>query len=183
MLGQLTSPWRLRGADQRAVSLARHDGGASAIEFAFLAPLAAAGMLLLGLIGIQLEHYIKMDQILRAGAAFAIVDPGDSMVTQRMREIARLKGYDAVETEPGSVPGVLHVQGVRTCLCPSDLENMADCSMICPNQRPAIVRYRLVTTYREPISVQIQRSLARLGVRFVIHEIPDPSLAMEVMIR
>ena len=171
---------RMRSVFEKFKSLFRHEGGSLAVEFALLSPLLAGGVLLLGMLSVEVNHRIKMDQILRAGAAVAINDPGQVAVTQRMKEVALSKGYSAISTEPGTVAGVLHMQSVRSCFCPENPNGNVGCGNICANQRPTVVRYHLEVFYRDALTHRIIQAVSRigLGIGFV-----DPFLTAQVVVR
>jgi len=171
---------RMRTVFGKRKSLFRHEGGSPAVEFALLSPLLAGGVLLLGLLSVQINHRIKMDHILRAGAAIAIDDPGDAAVTQRMRAVALSKGYSNIITQPGTLPGVLHMQSVRSCFCPEQPDGNVGCANICMNQRPTVVRYHLEAFYRDALTHRIVVALSRmrLGIALV-----DPFLTAQVVVR
>jgi len=171
---------RMRGMFGKFKSLFRHEGGSPAVEFALLSPLLAGGVLFLGMLSVDINHRIKMDHILRAGAAVAINDPGQNAVVQRMREVALSKGYSAISNQPGTVPGVLHMQSVRSCFCPEQPNGNVGCANICVNQRPTVVRYHLEAFYREPLIHRIIIALSRIGLAIPFL---DPFLTAQVVVR
>jgi len=173
---------RMRGTFERFISLSRQEEGVSAIEFAILTPLLIVAILSMGLISVLINHRIKMDQILRAGAAVAISDPGGTAVTQRMREVALSKGYSSINTTPGTVPGVLHMQSVRSCFCPEAPNGNLGCNAICFNQRPVVVRYILEAGYRDPLTYRFNDMMRRIGLNFVI-AYTDPFVRAQVVVR
>ncbi|WP_414472846.1 hypothetical protein [Microvirga sp. M2] len=173
---------RTRCTARRFTLLLGRQEGASVIEFALFSPLLAAGLLSLGLFGVQINNYIKMDQILRAGAAYAMTDPGNDAFIQRLEDIARSKGYTAVNTEEGNIPGVLHVQGGRNCFCPGD-ETDLGCLLPCEGRRPAVVRYFLIADYREPIAYDFMQALIRISPDFAVRAMSDIELHRQVVVR
>lgn len=138
---------RIRRTFLKLKSLLHHEKGSSVIELALVLPLLGAGVLLIGAVGIQLKHYIHAHQILRAGVAAAMHDPGPDAVLQQMRDVATGKGY-TVRTQPGSVPGEITLTSRKECICPYTLTYI-DCSSVCPAQRPATVLYVLTAYYRD----------------------------------
>lgn len=172
---------RTRDASRALPFLFRCERGGSAIEFALLAPLLIGAVLVLGLLGIQINHRIKMDQIVRAGALLAVTDPGSAAIEQRMREVALAKGYENINTQGGSVPGVLHLQSPRSCFCLTTL-NSVICGTECPDQRPAIVRYTPEAAYVEPLTFHLMIAMSRI-IRGAGLGIAEPWLRLEVVIR
>ncbi len=173
---------RMRHAFERIKFFSRQEEGVSAIEFAILTPFLVAAILALGLISVLIDHRIKMDQVLRAGAAIAISDPGAAAVAQRMREVALSKGYSSINTTPGTVPGVLHMQSVRSCFCPEAPNGNLGCNAICFNQRPVVVRYILEAGYRDPLTYRFNDIMRRIRLNFVI-AYTDPFVRTQVVVR
>lgn len=172
----------MRNASKAFMFRLRREEGVSAIEFALISPLLAAGILFLGLVGLQINHHIKIDQILRAGAVAAANDPGGSAVLQRMTEVASAKGYDAINVgEGGNTPGVLILTSARMCFCYTETEG-TNCGAVCPDQRPAVVQYRTTAVYREPLAARFLEALSQVIQGFGL-EVDDISLRAQVMVR
>ncbi len=168
---------RLKRALSRLKSILPHEEGVTAIEFALLSPLLVGAVLLIGLFGLQINHYIKLDQILRAGAALAITDPGDTVVLERMRAVALEKGY-TLRSKAG--PDALVLQSVRGCFCPG-INGALGCDQICPGQRPTVVRYTLDAFHSQNSLVDaLFMRLAKIGFGPVFY---DPFVSTQVTVR
>jgi Flp pilus assembly pilin Flp len=166
-----------RGLKRVLKSFLRREEGASVLEFALLSPLAAGAILVLGLLILQIGHRIKMDQIVRAGAAIAITDPGQEAVLERMRAAALNKGYI-----PGPVagPDILVIQSVRTCFCPGQNMDM-NCDQICPGQRPTVARYTLSALFIDAWTMGVNNRLRAL--RFPQVAFANPFVNTQVTVR
>lgn len=133
----------LRRAFRRFGYFSKHETGAAVLEFAFIAPVLVSFVAILGMIGIEVRDFIKVDQILTAGAAVAIGDPGDAAVVLRMRQVAVAHGYTIADSPVAPGDDRLMLQSARQCFCPNNPEPIADCTQICTDLRPSGVRYTL----------------------------------------
>jgi len=150
---------------RKIASLLRHKEGGIAVEFAILSPFAAAALLFLSMVGVNVYQRIDIEQILRVGAEAARNDPGWEAVEERMRQIALAKGYTL--GNPGETLGFdrLSLIAARACACPGSQLVTIDCSSICPGDRPPLLQYELVANFHRAAEAGLLRALGRLGFR------------------
>lgn len=127
-----------------AVARLRSDRrGASAVEFALIAPLIATA--LLGVVDLGRAEYEKMslDHALRAAAQKAMSDPGTAAVEQVLREAAAANFTDA----NGVLSSDLTIAPpARFCACPDNMTAAVACSTTCPNGRHTYVYYKMTAS-------------------------------------
>jgi len=135
-----------------------------AVEFTLLAPMLIVGLLFSGILGVRAYHWINVEQILAAGVEAAARDPGQEQVLTRMQAAAQAKGYVLSTTVP--IPDdELFLFVARNCSCPETLDvAQANCAVLCPSQRPVIIRYTFFGTRPMLFERVMQQSLASLGI-------------------
>lgn len=116
--------------------------GASAIEFALLAPILALSFLATVDLGLGLGERMTMDHVLRSGAQVALQDPGASTVTSVMQAAAEANFTIAGSVDPAPADA-LTVSTVKFCACPNSTGVAVDCTTICTGTVPTFVYYRM----------------------------------------
>ncbi|MBC7285326.1 TadE/TadG family type IV pilus assembly protein [Hoeflea sp.] len=105
------------------------DRGASAVEFALLAPFLIVALLGTADIGRALAEQMAIGSLLRTGAQSALAG-GDLATINQVLDVA--KG------DPSVVVGV-----ARICACPENSQAPVDCSTTCTGQAPTNIYYSL----------------------------------------
>ena len=115
------------------------EAGASAIEFALLAPLLVLGCLATADIGLAVTQKMVIDQSLRAGAEGAMRDLGQEKVRELVSTAATKKtGVISTATSSPSVTVA------RFCACPDNVSTSVSCtSGTCSDSAKPAVVYRL----------------------------------------
>lgn len=124
--------------------LRRDRRGASAVEFALVAPLIAPALLAVVDLGRAEYEKMSLDHALRAAAQKAMSDPGTAAVEQVLREAAAANFTDA----NGVLSSDLTIAPpARFCACMvNDKAVPAACSTTCPNGRHTYVYYRMTAS-------------------------------------
>lgn len=122
-------------------TLRRDEGGASATEFALLAPILVFSFLAMVDIGRAVFEKIAIDQSLRAGFEAAMSDPGEATVNDivadaagEMFKVKSSRGTGGQGENSGYQSGstdTLSISVRRYCACPKDLETSISCSTRC----------------------------------------------------
>lgn len=124
----------------------RDQHGASAIEFAMLAPVLVMACLATVDVGMAISERMGMDYILRAGSEGAKVDLGEEEVKTLVADAASQSFTVASETDGDiqSSPTDLDVTVDRFCSCPGSIGTPADCDApACPGAVDPYLFYRL----------------------------------------
>lgn len=118
----------------------RSDGGASAVEFALVAPILAF-VLLAGVdLALAISERMAMDHALRAGAQTALAqDPGDSGVLQVIRDTAE-QNFPAAD---GGLDPEVALSATRFCACAEDPDYAVSCGTVCSGSTPTVIFYRM----------------------------------------
>jgi len=111
--------------------------GASATEFALLAPLLALALLSATDLGLAEYQKMSMDHALRAAAQKAMSDPGAEAARQIASEAA------AANFSAASGADSLTISARRFCACPDNLSVEVACTTSCANGRHTYIYYRL----------------------------------------
>ncbi|WEX90760.1 AAA family ATPase [Sinorhizobium garamanticum] len=122
------------------------EAGASAVEFALIAPVLALALVAMADLGFAIYERMTLDHALRAGAQAAMADPGATQVYKVMQSTLAKSANPANAT-------VAAVN--RYCACPESAdvkpEAAPECGKTpCANSAPELVFYRLdaATLYR-----------------------------------
>jgi pilus assembly protein CpaE len=115
------------------------EAGASAIEFALLAPALVLACLATADIGLAVTQKMVIDQSLRAGAEGAMRDLGQEKVRELVSTAARkTTGIISTTTNAPSV------SVARFCACPEDVSTSVSCATgVCSSSAKPAVIYRL----------------------------------------
>jgi len=160
----------------------KHKSGSAVIEFAFIAPILVFFVAVLGVIGIELRDFIKLDQILTAGAAVAISDPGDDAVVLRMRQVALAHGYTVADGPIYNGDDRLSIMSARQCFCTNNPDFIAECSQLCSNKRPPAIRYTLTSSISASLVVRLFNVVGELPASFPFLT-TSPTLNKQVVVR
>lgn len=123
------------------VSFRSNENGASAVEFALIAPMLAAGFAVMTDIGMAINESMLIDNTLRAGAQSAMQDPGSDKV-RRVMDVIHSRG-----ASPSKVTAAFTAN--RYCLCPEDLDvpdATHDCGTACETDEDQQIFYELRAT-------------------------------------
>lgn len=136
-------PLALRRIGKR---LSRDEKGAAAIEFGLMAPILTIGLLAAVDLGFAEYERMTMDHVLRASAQYAMSDPGETQVCQRLRSIAAKQYSNDVSPtcdDPNYSAAKMNVTVDRFCACPGNESVPVDpCSTPCGSEF-TYVYYRL----------------------------------------
>ena len=106
------------------------EGGASAIEFALLAPLLVMACLATVDVGMAISERMDLDYVLRAGSEGAMVDLGEDRV-ESLVEDAASESFKIAPDEGGDIgtgsPTDLDVTVDRFCSCPGTNNAPTNC--------------------------------------------------------
>ena len=120
--------------------LRRNEDGASATEFALLAPLLVFSFLAMVDVGRAVFEKIAIDQSLRAGFEAAMIDPGEAQVASIIADAAgeMFKVTFPADTQTDADNGyetgtsnTLKVSVDRYCACPTAVETALSCTTRC----------------------------------------------------
>ncbi len=122
-------------------SFLREEAGASAVEFALLAPVLIFALLATADVGLAVHQKLLVDQSLRAGSEAAIRDFGQDAVRDVV-SAAISRGNPS--TYPAATRPTVAV--VRFCACPDSISTAVSCtSGTCSAKKPNTF-YRLTAT-------------------------------------
>ncbi len=124
---------------KKAGELKTSEAGASAVEFALIAPVLALGLVATADIGLAIHERMTIDHVLRAGAQAAMADPGAVQVQKVL--------VSTLAQSPGLASTTLP-EVKRYCACPENAdvapEAAPQCGTVpCANAKPQFVYYRL----------------------------------------
>ncbi|MGH0356775.1 AAA family ATPase [Sinorhizobium meliloti] len=155
--GKPKAPSTLR---KKAGELKTSEAGASAVEFALVAPVLALGLVATADLGLAIHERMTIDHVLRAGAQAALADPGAAQVQKVL--VSTLAQSPRVAS--ATLPAVK-----RYCACPENAdvapEAAPQCGTVtCANAKPQFVYYRLAAakSYR-PMSLPAVLPVFELG--------------------
>lgn len=132
-------PWpMIRAVGSRLI---RHEEGAAAIEFGLVAPILTLGVLVATDLGRAEYERMTIDHTLRSAAQYAMADPGEAAVCQRVLSLAQ-KHFDVGTACTGGETAPLKVKVSRYCACPTAPETPVLCSADC-NADHTYVYYNL----------------------------------------
>lgn len=119
----------------------RSDGGASAVEFALVAPILAF-VLLAGVdLALAISERMAMDHALRAGAQTALAqDPGQTAVLQVIRDTAE-QNFPAAD---GGLDPELALSATRFFACAEDPDFAVAPATVCVGGTPTVIYYRMI---------------------------------------
>ncbi|MFQ6180639.1 AAA family ATPase [Sinorhizobium meliloti] len=145
---------------KKAGELKTSEAGASAVEFALIAPVLALGLVATADLGLAIHERMTIDHVLRAGAQAAMADPGAEQVEKVL--VSTLAQSPALAS--AALPAVK-----RYCACPENAdvapEAAPQCGTVtCANAKPQFVYYRLAVakSYR-PMSLPAVLPVFELG--------------------
>ncbi len=155
--GKPKAPSTLR---KKAGELKTSEAGASAVEFALIAPVLALGLVATADLGLAIHERMTIDHVLRAGAQAALADPGAAQVQKVL--VSTLAQSPRLAS--ATLPAVK-----RYCTCPENAdvapEAAPQCGTVtCANAKPQFVYYRLAAakSYR-PMSLPAVLPVFELG--------------------
>jgi len=126
-------------------SWAKHEDGASAVEFSLFLPVIFFGCVTMGDIGLAVQQRMTLDQVVRAGAQIAMQDPGEEQVMSALKLSASknfaLEGSE--DDQRGIVNDPVSVDVARYCSCPDDRAAPVSCSSPCVEEMVPFVFYRM----------------------------------------
>jgi pilus assembly protein CpaE len=118
------------------------ESGASAVEFALIAPVFGLALLAAVDVGMAENERMSVDHALRAAARAASSDPGQVQVLAVL--IAAGSRNFSVVTSGVATAGALKLTAERFCACPEAPETALACSTTCSGQKPTSIFYRLL---------------------------------------
>ena len=120
----------------------RCNRGASALEFALLAPILGFALIASVDFGFAISERMALDHVLRTGAQSAMADAGEGQVNGVMQAAAAPNfGLDGTAWSPGSTEATF--SAVRYCACASSLATAVPCATVCPGSQPTFTFYRM----------------------------------------
>jgi pilus assembly protein CpaE len=128
----------------KLVAMGRHEGGVSATEFAFFAPILVFGLLTATDLGMAAFQKIAVDQVLRSGAQVAMIDPGVDKVRNALTSTA-IQNFSLDSSTPETGKQLISVNAERYCTCPGNSAVRVVCSTICSGAVPATFAYYSLT--------------------------------------
>ncbi len=126
--------------------LVEEENGASAIEFALVAPVLVLACLATVDVGLAIGQKMDIDQTLRAASEGAMLDLGRDEVQDLAEAIAAENSTVASSGGDGSAPAAtdLEVTVDRFCACPESASSAIGCdSDACADSKTPYVFYRL----------------------------------------
>ena len=121
---------RSRAGGSPRQSLFRDECGASAIEFALLAPLLVMACLATVDVGMAISERMNIDSVLRTGSEGAMVDLGEDEVEALVEDSAS-QSFNVAPDADGDIgtgsPTDLDVTVDRFCSCPGTSNAPVDC--------------------------------------------------------
>ena len=151
--------------------LLQREEGASAVEFALLAPVLVFACLTTVDLGLALYDRMTLDHVLRAGAQSAMGDIGAEEVAVVLEATATNNFAIAGETNAagnGLGSGPLTIDVDRYCSCPDDRSASVSCTAPCPGTTPPFVFYKMSAStsydgmiipslsFRQTVEVQVR---------------------------
>ena len=128
----LRSWWRAT-ADER---------GASAVEFALVAPVLVVACLATVDLGMAISQKMDVDQSLRAASQGAMLDLGEDEVEDLAKAVAAENS--TIAPDSGAAATDLDISVDRFCACPESVSAAVDCdSGTCADEANPYVFYRL----------------------------------------
>lgn len=121
----------------RIRTIRRDEDGASAIEFALVAPILVFSLLAMVDMGRAVFEKIAIDQSLRAGFEAAMIDPGKERVETIIADAAgpmfnvTFPADAQSSTVSGGADKSLRVTVNRFCACPSAVKTSVSCTVRC----------------------------------------------------
>ena len=111
-------------------SFARSTRGASAIEFAIMAPVLIVGLLVVADVGLAVNDRMRLDQAARAGAEFAMNSVDDAATIEDMVKASATGAYgdDLNDVDSSKIPDVA---AAMYCECPDAPGVAASCGNLC----------------------------------------------------
>jgi hypothetical protein len=144
--------------------------GVSAVEFAFITPLATVGLLFLGLTGFEVYHRIQLNQVVRAGIEYARMAPaqepgrGADDLASRVKAMLVEKGYTIATGPVWEFNNTVVVTVGDDCWCPETPNIVNVCRTICAGGRPGVRRYHILTAYFPTWPRALRAGLLKLGI-------------------
>jgi Flp pilus assembly protein TadG len=126
----------------RLTSLARrfrkNRKGIAATEFALFTPMLMGAILLMADIGLAITEQIRLQQVVRAGAEFAMTGVTTTADLRDLMEAAAT-GLDSQDRDDVDMSGAPVVDAIQSCRCTSDGSEVSCTSTCDANSRPAYV--------------------------------------------
>ena len=117
---------------RRPADALRDERGASAIEFALLAPALVLACMATVDLGVAITQQMTIDHSLRAGAEGAMADLGQPKVRELVEGTAAqsftIASTDSTATEISTHNSALTVDVTRYCACPESVSTAVNCS-------------------------------------------------------
>ena len=118
------------------------EGGASAVEFALVAPVLVVACLATVDLGLAISQKMDVDQSLRAASQGAMLDLGEDEVEDLAKAIAAENS--TIAPDSGAAATDLDISVDRFCACPESVSAAVDCdSGTCADEANPYVFYRL----------------------------------------
>jgi pilus assembly protein CpaE len=152
-----------REGNIRPRSWAKHEDGASAVEFSLFLPVIVLGCVTMGDIGLAVQQRMTLDQVVRAGAQVAMRDPGEEQVLSALK-LSASKNFpleDSADDQEGIVKDPVSVDVTRYCSCPDDRAASVSCSTACVEAIVPFVFYRMTVARNYDGIITPAFSLAR----------------------
>ena len=128
---------------RRSARLASDEGGASAIEFALVAPILVVACLATVDVGLAISQRMDVDQSLRAASEGAMLDLGEAEVEDLAEAIAAENSTIAPESGTPAA-GNLDITVDRFCACPESASVAVNCETgTCADDASPYVFYRI----------------------------------------
>ena len=129
----LLRSWRRATADER---------GASAVEFALVAPVLVVACLATVDLGMAISQKMDVDQSLRAASQGAMLDLGEDEVEDLAKAVAAENS--TIAPDSGAAATDLDIAVDRFCACPESVSAAVDCETgTCADEASPYVFYRL----------------------------------------
>jgi pilus assembly protein CpaE len=159
--GSPPSGRHLRCLKEMLVSWWRGGEGASAVEFALIAPMLIIGLVTMVDVGLAANERMTIDHVLRSGAQRAMADPGAGAVLNVLKDTAT-RNFTLPPDGAPQPPHTLSLSAVRFCACPEDTGAAVACSTICSGPKPTFIYYRLLgaKTYKGMIIPSVTSSIS-----------------------
>jgi pilus assembly protein CpaE len=127
-----------------AARVAPDESGASAIEFALVAPILVLAALATVDVGTAIGHKMDIDQSLRAASEGAMLDLGRDGVEDLAKAVAAENSTIADPSAGEPSAGDLEVTVDRFCACPESMSAAVDCAAgECTDSARPYLYYRL----------------------------------------
>lgn len=124
-------------------ALPRDQRGASAVEFALIAPVLFVGLLSTVDIGLAVTERMNLDHVLRAAARSAMADQGQDNVRKALEGIASQNFTVSSQTTETAAENAVTLSVERFCACAENPSARVACSTTCAGSAPTLAYYRM----------------------------------------